>query len=227
MIDIHSHILPEVDDGSENLEQSLQMLKETERQGITDVILTPHYRPDYMPERENIEKQFAILKSAAKENGINVSLYLGQEIYAFSEMVKWLKEGKLLPMNDSKYILVEFSAKQEMDITETVYMLKTQGYIPIVAHLGRYFYADVETALEVKEIGGFIQLNATSLCGSVFHRRRAMKFIKEGLADFIASDVHYKRKNDMLKAYMLVCKKFGKETADKLFTENAKILLHK
>lgn len=227
MIDIHSHVLPEVDDGSENIVQSLEMLKEAERQGITDIVLTPHYRADYLTERADIEQKFGVLKSAAKENGINISLYLGQEIYAFRDMVKWLKEGKLLSMNGTKYVLVEFSAKQEMDIPETVYMLKSHGFIPIVAHLGRYFYADTETAREIKEIGGLVQINATSLCDSFFYRRKAMNFIKEGLVDFVASDVHFKRKNDMLKAYKIVSKKFGVSVADRLFTENAKILLNK
>lgn len=227
MIDIHSHILPEVDDGSENILQSLEMLKAAEQQGITDIILTPHYRADYLTERDDLEQKFEILKSAAKENGINVSLYLGQEIYAFRDMVKWLKEGKLLSMNGTKYVLVEFSIKQEMDIPETVYMLKANGFIPIVAHIGRYFYADIETAREVKEIGGLVQINATSLCDSFFYRRRAMKFIKEGLVDFVASDIHYKRRKDMQSAYKIVSKKFGVSVADKLFTENAKILLNK
>lgn len=227
MIDIHSHILPEVDDGSKNIEQSLEMLKEAERQGITDIILTPHYRHEYLTKKEHIEKNFAQLKTSAKEHDINISLYLGQEIFAFSDMVKSLSAGKLFSMNDTKYVLVEFAAKQEMDISETVYMLKANGFIPIVAHIDRYCYADVETAREIKEIGGLIQVNATPVCGSIFHRGKAMSFIKEGLVDFIASDAHYSRSSDMLKAYKVVSKKFGEETARKLFTENAKVLLHK
>lgn len=227
MIDIHSHILPEVDDGSENIFQSLEMLKAAEQQGITDIVLTPHYRADYLTKRADLEQKFEMLKSAAKKDGINVSLYLGQEIYAFRDIIKWLKEGKLLSMNGTKYVLVEFSVKQEMDIPETVYMLKTNGFIPIVAHISRYFYAEIETAREVKEIGGLVQINATSLCDSFFYRRRAMKFIKEGLVDFVASDMHYKRRQDMQKAYKIVSKKFGVYIADKLFTENAKILLNK
>ena len=219
-------MLPAVDDGSKSIEQSLSMLKEAEKQGVTDAILTPHYRADYLPTREKIEKQFAILKAAAQDAGIKLSLYLGQEIFAFNDMVNSLKAGKLLSMNASKYVLVEFSFKQETDISETVYMLKTHGYIPIVAHLCRYFYADTEIAREIKETGGLIQINASSVCGSFLHRRKAMNFIKKGLVDFIASDVHFKRKNEMLKAYDIVSKKFGTDVADKLFTENAKMILN-
>lgn len=226
MIDIHSHILNSVDDGSQNSEQSLAMLKEEERQGVTDVVLTPHYRADYMPTSETIKANFAELKNQAEQNGINVRLHLGQEIYAFEGIVKALKDGKVLSINGGKYVLVEFSTKHFNDISETVYMFVRNGFIPIVAHIGRYFYANIETAKEVKEIGGLIQINASSVCGSFIFRRKVFAMIKAGYVDFVASDVHFHRKNLMLKAYKKIEKKFGKETANKLFTENAKAILY-
>ena len=116
---------------------------------------------------------------------------------------------------------------RETDIVETVYGLITKGFIPIVAHIDRYFYADVETAREVKDIGGLVQINAGTVCNSGGQRRKAFAMIKEGLVDFVASDVHSKRVNYMEKAYKIVKKKFGDETANKLFNENAKILINK
>ena len=225
MIDIHSHILHSVDDGSRNVAQSLAMLKEEENQGVTDVVLTPHYRADYLPKNGDIRLKFDELKQCAEQSGIRVNLYLGQEIFSFEGVADALKDGKVFTMNGSKYVLVEFSSKHVDDIPETVYMLVTNGYIPIVAHIGRYFYANIETAREIKELGGLIQINASSICGPFVYKRKALAFIKAGLADFVASDVHYNRKNYMLKAYKKVEKKFGKETADKLFTENAKAII--
>ncbi|MBP5467345.1 MAG: hypothetical protein J6Y43_07285 [Clostridia bacterium] len=226
MIDIHSHILNNVDDGSRNSEQSLAMLKEEEKQGVTEVVLTPHYRADYLPKSDDIRLKFAELKKRAKENGINVKLRLGQEIFVFDGIVKALESGKVLSVDGGKYVLVEFSTKHVNDIPETVYMLVKNGYIPIVAHIGRYFYADTETAREVKDIGGLIQINASSVCGSFAYKRKALALIKAGLVEFVASDVHYNRKNLMLKAYKKVERKFGKATADKLFTENARAMLY-
>ena len=226
MIDIHSHILNSVDDGSRNLEQSLAMLKEEENQGVTEIVLTPHYRADYLPKSDDIRLKFAELKEYAKKNGINVKLHLGQEIFVFEGVVNALEDGKVLSVNGGKYVLVEFSTKHVNDIPETVYMLVKNGFIPIVAHIGRYFYADIETAREVKDIGGLIQINASSLCGSCAYKRKALALIRAGLVDFVASDVHYNRKNLMLKAYKKVEKKFGKATADKLFTENARAMLY-
>ena len=226
MIDIHSHILNSVDDGSRNSEQSLAMLKEEEKQGVTDVVLTPHYRADYLPKSDDIRLKFAELKEYAKKNGINVKLHLGQEIFVFEGIANALEDGKVLSVNDGKFVLVEFSTKHVNDIPETVYMLVKNGFIPIVAHIGRYFYADTETAREVKDIGGLIQINASSLCGACAYKRKALALIRAGLVDFVASDVHHNRKNYMLKAYKKVEKKFGKATADKLFTENARAMLY-
>ena len=225
MIDIHAHILHAVDDGSKDTEQSLLMLKEAERQGVTDIVLTPHYRADYLPESVEVKERFEELKTLAADNGIKVNLYLGQEIFVFGDLVKAIKNGTVFSVNGGKYVLTEFSAKHEMDIPETVYMLVKNGYIPIVAHIGRYFYADVETAREVKEIGGRIQVNASSICDSLKYRRKVYTLIKAGLVDYVASDVHYHRKNRMQKAYKKIAKKFGQQTADELFNENAKAVL--
>ena len=225
MIDIHTHILFSVDDGSKNKEQSLAMLKEEEAQGVTDVVLTPHYRADYLPRSEKIRSEFQELKELATKNGIRVKLHLGQEIFVFDGVLKSLKEGKVLSINGGKYVLTEFSTKREMDIPESVYMFVKNGYIPIVAHIGRYFYADLDTAREIKELGGLIQINASSLCGASKYHCKAISLIKAGVVDFVASDVHYSRKNLMLKAYNKIRRRFGKETADKLFYENAKAVI--
>ena len=227
MIDIHSHILPAVDDGSVDAATSLKMLTESKCQGITDIVLTPHYRADYLTDRVDLEEKFQEFKATVQAAGIDVGLYLGQEIYAFDGVADAIENGKLLTLNGTKYVLIEFSLSRETDIVETVYGLITKGFIPIVAHIDRYFYADVETAREVKDIGGLVQINAGTVCNSGGQRRKAFAMIKEGLVDFVASDVHSKRVNYMEKAYKIVKKKFGDETANKLFNENAKILINK
>ena len=229
MIDMHCHILPAVDDGSRDIGQSLEMLKEEVRQGVKDVVLTPHFRADYSTARARLEEKFAVLKDAAAKANIPVNLYLGQEIYHFSGMEKMLLNGTLLPLNGTKYVLVEFSLNRICDIAETVYTLKDKGYIPIVAHIERYFYADLSVAAEVKEIGGLIQINAESVLGGIgktHMHKRALAIIKAGFSDFVASDFHYARKNMMAKAFIKVKKKFGEETAHKLFCENAKAFIN-
>ena len=197
MIDIHAHILPAADDGSKDLSQSLEMLFEEERQGVTDIVLTPHYRADYLTDKDELTAKFEELKKAAAENGVKSRLYLGQEIFVFDGIVDLLKQGKVLPINGTNYVLIEFSAVKYADIPETVYTLSTKGYLPIVAHLERYAYADLDVAREVKETGGLIQVNAGSFCGKLkrLYKRKVRELIKDGLVDFVASDVHYSRKS--------------------------------
>ena len=227
MIDIHSHILPAVDDGCKDIDQSLALIKEEINQGITDIVLTPHYRAEYLLRRAKIEKRFASLTQAVQDSGITVNLYLGQEIFVFDGMISAIHSGKLFTINGSKYVLVEFATKEEHDITDTVYTLVGAGFVPIIAHIERYYYADMEMAKEIKELGGLIQINASSLCRRFgAYKKKATAFIKEGFVDFVASDVHFKRRNRMVQAYNAVVKKFGRETADKLFTENAEKILN-
>lgn len=228
MIDVHCHILPAVDDGSRTDEQSFIMLEEEVRQGVTDIVCTPHFRADYRTKHGRIETAFKTFKRKAAERKIPINLYLGQEIYCFNGVEKMIESGGLFTMNGTPYVLMEFSFNRVCDIAETVYTLKNKGYIPIVAHIERYFYADIALAEEVKETGGLIQINAESLCGffNFKYKRKVMTLLQAGLVDFVASDFHFKRKNRLAKAYAIVKKKFGEETAEKLFVTNAKPIVN-
>ena len=227
MIDIHSHILPAIDDGSSGLEQSLQMIKESVEQGVTDIFLTPHYRSSYKKEREDIEIAFEQFKKFVQEQNISINLYLGQEIYVEKGIKGLLKENKVLTLNGSKYVLVEFDYARECDISEIVYELKLLGYIPVVAHLERYSYADIYTAMDIKSSGGLIQVNAASIVnhGIKSKAKFAKNLIKNGLVDFIASDAHFNRENHMKQAYSIICKKYGEQLAQDLFNNNAKVII--
>ncbi len=222
MIDIHAHILPFVDDGSDSIEQSLEMLRAEIEAGVTDVICTPHYRFDFMPDKESVLSSFEMLTQAVKDNGLNINLYLGQEIFVDRDIRELLREQKVFSLNNGKYILVEFDLMFKRNIPETIYELKRLGYIPIVAHIERYFYVNIETCFEVKRYGGLIQVNASSIVGR--EKRSYAKLIKKlfkfGLVDFVSSDTHHNRENLMANSYARVKKKFG-VMADKTFTDNA------
>ncbi|MBQ6922142.1 MAG: hypothetical protein IJQ66_03540 [Clostridia bacterium] len=223
MIDIHSHVLPGVDDGSDNEKESLSMLKEAEMQGVTDMIFTPHYRVDYRVKADRLKEVFADFSEKAKADGCNVNLYLGQELYAFRDLGSYLDEGKLLPMNGTKYVLLEFSSSIVCDIVESAYDVSVMGYIPIIAHIERYSYANIYTAEEVKELGGLIQINSVSVTGDAKrdYRKRAQAYLKADLVDFVASDIHSFRKYTMAEAYKIIEKKYGTERAERLFVKNA------
>ena len=126
-------------------------------------------------------------------------------------------------MNNQKYLLLEFSYTNEIDISEIVFSCKLKGYVPIIAHIERYEYVGIEEANDIVEAGGLIQVNASSVIGK--HggkiKKKVKKLIKNNLVSFIASDIHSNRKNYMQKAYKYITKKYGEELANNLFFTNA------
>ncbi len=227
MVDIHTHILPLVDDGSGSVNDSFEMLYEQVEFGVTDVFLTPHLRHRYNVPKNLLEKYFSEFSQAVKQKNIPVNLYLGQEIYLSPDKPHLPTDEEVVTLNGSKYVLIEFDFTIPTDIPDAVYEAIRRGYKPIVCHLERYSYADLQTAYAVKETGGLIQLNADSITGNDRSAKRfAKKLLKFGLADFVASDVHSRRKNRISQAYGIVKKKYGVEYAEDLFTDNAKKILN-
>ena len=221
MIDIHTHILPAIDDGSKSIENSIKMLNDLYADGVTDAILTPHYRGKYDCSKEDLIKRFTEFKSLVKDVPIN--LYLGQEIYVDREALNLLAAGELLTLNNSKYVLLEFHYFEKADIVEAVYVAKVRGFIPIVAHVERYEYLDFDDVFEIKSLGGLIQVNATSLVNkeNKAYFKRVKKLLKYDLVDFIASDCHDFRPIRIGEVRKIVERKYGKELSKRVFVTNA------
>lgn len=226
MIDIHTHILPFVDDGSFDQNLSISMLKECVNQGTTDVILTPHYRKTYKKTPKELKEEFEKFKGIVKEK-LPINLYLGQEFYIDDNYKKNIEENCVLSINDTKYLLIEFEYVNDVEMADIVYEIKRLGYLPIVAHYERCFDSDLAEAFEIKNVGGLIQVNADSLVGSgkKYYNKIIKQLFKNNLVDFVASDVHHDRENLLLKARNFVESKYGKATANKVFEENAKKLI--
>ena len=225
MIDIRSHVIPEIDDGSPDIETSLNMVRSLAQSGVTDIICTPHYRKPYRISPEKTRESFEKFKAAVLEAGVNVNLYLGQEIYCnIKEYKSVLSGGLTLTMCGGKYVLLEFDFGEHTDIADVVYEVKLMGYIPIVAHIERYPYVTEDVVYEIKKLGGLIQVNADSVIGAM--GKRIKKFVKkmfaEGFVDFVATDIHSGRPNVIEKAFEYVKKKFGADAAEVVFNANAK-----
>lgn len=227
MIDIHAHILPCIDDGSTSLDQSFELLNECVNQGISDLILTPHRRNDYKVSALDTQAQFDKFDTQAKEKDIPINLYLGQEVFIDKDYKDLLKSGEFLTLADSKYVLIEFSVSEQDDVSEAVYEIARMGYIPIIAHCERYSYLTISDIFEIKDLGGLIQVNADSIVGKYkrLFKKRIKELFKNDLVDFVASDVHFGRNNCMQKAREYVNKKYGEEIMNKVFIENAKLII--
>ena len=227
MIDVHTHILPDVDDGSSSVATSIQMLKESHAQGVTDVILTPHARDNHNKTPSELKQAFESFKQIAKEQGVSVNLHLGQEIFVTKDVKNRIITNQVLTINDGKFVLIE-PDYTECEITEIVYELTRLGYKPIVAHVERFNYITLEDLYEIKQLGGYVQVNASAVVGKDFriNAKLISQGFKQGLIDFVASDVHANRENCMQKAYKLVRVKYGKQMADACFIQNAKQIIN-
>lgn len=193
LIDIHTHILPGIDDGSQNLETSLEMLKVEELSGIKEVVLTPHTGFDSKQryEKDKLNEFFLDFKEKAKD--INVKLYLGSEVLVTPTFTKGLKENRIKSLNDSRYLLIEFRFKEEEEIIfNGAYNATCFGYIPIIAHPERYINMSLDLAKKLKHIGALLQINTTSVLGQFGHgvKKMTKKLLKNGLVDLVASDTH-------------------------------------
>jgi len=229
VIDIHSHVLPFVDDGSDNMEMSLAMIREASEAGVTDLFLTPHYMRlrDYLSNASENREIFSELTNKVKQEGISIKLYLGNEIYYSLDILDALRTGTIIPLGNSNKVLVEFSLfEEDEEITEAIHNIKSLGYVPIIAHPERYPYISKLSDYEIiKQMGALIQLNASSIIGQrdKLAHKKAVAIIKAGLADFIASDQHVPGKNHLEEARNIINRKFGLPVAKALF-ENTVVL---
>ena len=228
-IDIHCHVMPGVDDGSQNTEMSLKMLQIAEKNGITHMILTPHHKPmhhNVSPEHNVLYRKK--LQEAAKEQGIKVKLFSGNEIYYSDETMRELEQGYVVPLAGSDYVLVEFHPTNPFkEIQNASRRVQGLGYIPVIAHVERYsdIVSHADRVKDLIDMGCLIQVNASSVMGKygfgISHFTK--KLLKEKTVHFIASDAHDtgSRAPHLLECRNFVERKFGEDYAKELFFLNA------
>ena len=226
MTDIHTHILPFVDDGSDSIADSLRMVGEAMANGVKNIILTPHALRTGMPKftKEDHCRHFSEFQTEARKH-FDVNLYLGQEIAYHPQIIKYLQDNKLLTLNDSSYILLELPFFDPIeDYEELFYSFSVLKYNVIIAHIERYYYLSYGDIVSLKRYPVLYQINSNSLTGESgrYLRKRSMKMLKDGLVDFIGSDIHVSRKNDFHLAYQMVARYLSVADADRIFVENPK-----
>ncbi len=231
MVDMHCHLLYGVDDGPSTMEESVQMLVEAKKQGIDQIILTPHYRHGMFayPNKE-IEEHFSKLMLYAQKIGMQI--YLGTEYHVNTQIVEAFDKGRCHTMAGTRYVLTEYAYHSEYSFMKQMTQeLIFHSYRPIIAHVERYdcMVEDVERVYELQRMGALIQVNADAVLGLDGYgaKKYTKKLLKEGLADMIASDSHgmNKRACHMEKCYAYVEKKFGTDYAAELFVKNPSEIL--
>lgn len=228
MIDIHCHILPNVDDGSESLEESIAMAKIAESEGITKIVNTSHCHFDFKYKKGNeLKLELEKFNQVLKEENINIEVLLGNELYYTSDLIERFNELDFFSMNNSKYILMEFSPINfPKNIEDVIYEIKIRGYILIIAHAERYkqVQEDVNIVLDCIKEGALIQVNASSILGKNGEKAEdtSKKLLDNNMVHFVATDAHSSnRRRPLIKdSYNYILKNYGKEVSEKLFIEN-------
>ena len=228
MIDIHSHIIPNVDDGARSVEETFNILKEAQEAGFTDVILTSHYETNAQELIFWKEK----LQEVLKKQGTKINLHSGMEIYITNQMEELLENKKILTLANSGYMLIELTLATNVKYFDyVVYYLEAKGIKPIIAHPERYkcVQKDPDIVEEYIEKGCLIQCNYGSIVN--LYGREAEKTIKTLLkknqVHFLGSDVHRENGTYLIILYAIkkIRKIIGENKINEITTINPKKIL--
>lgn len=234
-IDLHTHILPEMDDGAGSLEESLDMAVLAAARGTAVIACTSHANgprsfgrfdaEDFICSCEDLQWELDQAK-------IPLRLVSGMEIYIEPDTIDRIREKELIPLGNSSYYLIEFPFEESArNMTDTVAQIREAGYRMIIAHPERYECIQNEPGIakRLAAEGALLQCNGKSLLGQ-FGRsaaKAAARLLKEGLYICIGSDAHgmRRRTTDLSDVYRHIAKTYGTETADRLMKENPQRIL--
>lgn len=192
MMDIHTHILPGVDDGVQTYEEALAVLKHQLQSGVNKVVITPHvHNSSQKVSSKEYVKLFYDLKKRVEVDLPEMTLYLGYEVKFNQEKSKEYHNFVFQGFKE-KYLLIEFSVQNKERIHDIVYNLVAKGFTPIIAHIERYLYLDMFDVERIRSLGAIIQVNSGAILGldGKQFKKQAKKYFKKGFVDIIASDCH-------------------------------------
>lgn len=223
MIDMHSHIIPMVDDGSENIEITKKMLEAAHNAGFSTIFATPHYFDERNSLcREKMLDHFEKVKSLAKK--FDIELLLGNEVYIQPDLQEVVKQNTVSLMNQSRYLLMEIPRHNDINYLEdVVFELSTMNITPILAHPERYKMVreNPEVLYDLADKGVLFQLNSGSLLGDYGDgvKKLATKLLKHNVYQFMGSDSHYYDRYKVYSEALDIVKNTVGEEQVKLLTE--------
>jgi protein-tyrosine phosphatase len=230
MIDIHSHILPGLDDGARTLEESVAMLQIAAEAGTTDIVATPHANLEYQFQPEVVSQRIAELSAAA---GSTPRVHRGCDFHlSYDNIQDAIANPTKYTISNKAYLLVEFSDLLIFKTTEEIFgRLKEAGMVPVITHPERnpLLQQRPERLQAWTESGCLLQVTGQSFLGRFGNRARefAESLVRRGLVHIVASDAHdaEDRTPELGSAYSYVARKFGEECAERLFVANPRAVL--
>ncbi len=228
MIDIHCHIFYDLDDGPRSRDVSLNMARQQHAAGVTTVIGTPH-SPNSSASRKYspalIRERAYELQELAHADGLDITILPGTEINYHDQISRHLKNETIIPLAGSRTVLIEMPVfAVDMRFLPTAVELIAEGYHVVLAHPERYIYneRDLDDLKRIHETGVLFQITAQAVA-----EKNSTTLFENGLVDLVASDAHGDtyRPTQMGSGYTKVAKRYGKETAERIFVQTQTRLL--
>jgi len=193
-VDIHSHLIPGIDDGAQNLEDSLSLISKMQKLGYKKLIITPHIMVDTYPNREDdIKNRLLTLRDEVKKRGIDIELEVAAEYYIDEGFLNHLEEPLLIA---DTFLLFETSyMSAPINFDDIIFLINTK-YTPLLAHPERYRYIkDLKEYNRLKKMGVYFQIDINSIAGHYGKdaQKKSEYLINNGLVDFVGSDLHNKK----------------------------------
>lgn len=198
-VDIHSHLIPGIDDGSPDMKTSISFLENLLKLGYEKVITTPHIMSDFYPNNSKvIQEGLTALKVELKKKNIKIEVEAAAEYFLDSHFEQLIIDNDILSFGRKKYVLFEMSfISPSPNFEDTIFSLLTKGYTPILAHPERYNYWHGNNTIfpYIRELGCLMQINIPSLLGYYGKptKNLAYSLIKAGYIDFLGTDMHHDR----------------------------------
>lgn len=233
IIDLHNHTLPGVDDGAKTIEEAIENINYLKERNITDIVFTSHYIVNSKYEVSVAERKKILTKLKKYYKDDNINFYLGNEVYVSDSniLLDLLKNNKLTTLNNSRYMLIEFSLTQKLQhVDQLLCELNEHGIVPIIAHPERYhdLQKNYKKIYELLEYDCLLQCNIGSLSGQ--YGREAKKYVKwllkHNLVSILATDFHHITKKEYLnKGLKKLNKLVSLEKRKDLLCRNPKLVL--
>ena len=234
MVDLHCHLLPLVDDGPASVEQALRLAEQAANEGITRIIVTPHlFHPQFETTDVDVCLTVDELNVLLNQRNIPITVYPGHEVRITGELIEEVNTGVVLPLANSRYILVEFPSTGIPSYARQVFAeLISDGYVPVIAHpeKNKAIIQNPTLLFDLISNGAISQVTCASLIGKYGKdvQRFAVALLQNGMAHLVASDAHHVEKRPF---YWSECRKFLAQELegwlyDEIYENNEAVLVN-
>lgn len=233
MIDIHCHFLPNIDDGSKSWEETMEMARMAVDDGVTGAVMTPHWiqGTTWQPAPETVRSLVAEMNTRLRAEGIDFTAYPGMEIGIIPDLPRVLSEGKILPLAEGDFVLIEIPFYSlPMGLEEVIFGIETQGRKAVLAHpeRNREFQSSPKRILDFISMGALVQITAGSLTGGFGDsaKKCSAELAKLGAVHFVASDAHSTRHRTPIVSdgFSVLKKAVGQEGVDTVVANTYEVL---